>query len=118
MLLCICLAPLGIHRFYVGRYYTGVLMFIPGLAWYLWQMYKTINAITILGLPEGASLTPQSILMGNTSTTPQGMWDIIMPWVGWAVILWSLIDLLLIVFGKFTDSSGLRLKSYFSSRKN
>ncbi len=113
MLLCICLAPLGIHRFYVGRIYSGLLMFIPGLAWYAWQMYKSINAITLLGLPEGVSITPQALLIGTTSGAPQGMLDVFMPWVGWAVIIWSLIDLLLIVFGKFTDSAGLPLKGYY-----
>ena len=114
LILCICLTPLGIQRFYVGRILSGVLMFILGLTWYIWQVYKSITTFALLGLPTDVSISGSGAVLTQTTSQSQTLMDLVMPWVGWAVILWSLLDFFMILFGKFKDKSGYPLKGYFS----
>ncbi len=73
-LLCFFLGGLGIHRFYVGKVGSGILMLL------LWG----VGAITTWMM---IGFVPLAL-----------------------VYVWSLIDLLVIIFGGFKDGMGLPIK--------
>jgi len=47
LLLCFFLGTLGIHRFYVGKIWTGILMILTLGGFYIWQLIDLI--VIILG---------------------------------------------------------------------
>jgi len=45
ILLCFCLGTLGIHRFYVGKIGTGILMLVTAGGFGIWQIIDFVFAV-------------------------------------------------------------------------
>jgi TM2 domain-containing membrane protein YozV len=103
-ILCFIFGWLGVHRFYVGKVGTGILMI-------LWFLFLYTVAPVIFGIMFLAGTT--SALSGDsggvgTAATGLGAMIYIIP----VSLLWWLIDFVLILAGKFKDSKKLEITKW------
>ncbi len=71
-LLCYFLGGIGVHRFYLGKLVTGILMFLTGgglMIWWLVDLYRIINGR--LKDKQGGNL---SVLQPHTDQPNAGFW--------------------------------------------
>lgn len=91
-LLCFFLGWLGIHRFYVGKIGTGILMIILFILSLFLLLLSLLSSLLSLFFFPAILI---SILLAIFSSI---------------FGIWILIDLILILVGSFTDNKGLPIK--------
>lgn len=101
LILCILTGWLGIHRFYVGKTKSGILILLMSLSIIL--VYPFVMALFIL-----IGIITRILTISLMVALPLGFyWDIfIIP----VIFLWVVIDFILILTDKFKDREGYRLK--------
>ena len=86
LLLCWLLGGFGAHRFYVGKWKTGL-------------------ALPLLSISGVGLLTAQVLALGTQSVRlPEVVGPLIVPSV--LAALWILVDLIRILLGQFSDAEG------------
>ena len=90
MLLCGIFGTFGAHRFYVGRFFTGLLqllMFAAAVAW------------IVVDFPYADGMLRTGTLLGQLLAL-------------FAAGLWPLVDFFLIVSSRFSDKAGNKLTEW------
>jgi len=132
-LLCFFLGFLGLHRFYVGKYLTGILMLVTLGGLGIWQLidfaritvgsFKDKNGLHLKQDVEPASpISEKSIIPAillcfflgflgfHRFYVGKHLTGILMLITLGGLGIWQLIDLVIIITGSFTDKNGLPLK--------
>jgi len=120
--LCIIFGPAGLHRFYVGRILSGLVMLTPSIFCFVWASKKFDQVFGSASALLGANQTHQSnsfsVLGGLTNQVNDlaashnldfSRWDTFMGWLTFGLVAWALIDLMVIVAGQFKDKDGRTL---------
>jgi TM2 domain-containing membrane protein YozV len=103
--LCIIFGPFGLHRLYVGKIISGLCMLVPSIISSVW-IYRTYNNLSTMldAALTGTDQTQQ--LINNLTAAGSSSWNDLLSWVTIALLIWTVIDLVLISSGKFTDNEG------------
>ena len=88
LLLCVIVGFLGAHRFYVGKIGTGVVQLLCGVL-------PILVALQLKAGESGNAAVPLAVAALATLGV---------------LVIWSLVDGVMIVMQKFTDSEGNTLK--------
>jgi len=103
-ILCFLLGFIGVHRFYVGKVGTGILMM-------LWFLFLYTIAPVIFGIMflagAASAMTGDSGGVGTAATGLSAMVYIIP-----VSVLWWLIDFIFVLAGKFKDSKKLEIRKW------
>jgi len=132
-LLCFFFGFLGLHRFYVGKHLTGVLMLVTLGGLGIWQIIDFVR-ISVGTFTDKDDLTlrqnpPSTLEVSEKSITPAILLCFFLGFLGFhrfyvgkiltgilmlvtlgGLGIWQLIDLITIILGAFSDKEGLPLK--------
>ena len=132
-LLCFFFGFLGLHRFYVGKHLTGVLMLVTLGGLGIWQIIDFVR-ISVGTFTDKDDLTlrqnpPSTLEVSEKSITPAVLLCFFLGFLGFhrfyvgktltgilmlvtlgGLGIWQLIDLITIILGAFKDKEGLSLK--------
>ena len=132
-LLCFFFGFLGLHRFYVGKHLTGVLMLVTLGGLGIWQIIDFVR-ISVGTFTDKDDLTlrqnpPSTLEVSDKSITPAILLCFFLGFLGFhrfyvgktltgilmlftlgGLGIWQLIDLITIILGAFKDKKGLPLK--------
>jgi len=132
-LLCFFFGFLGLHRFYVGKHLTGVLMLVTLGGLGIWQIIDFVR-ISVGTFTDKDDLTlrqnpPSTLEVSEKSKTPAILLCFFLGFLGLhrfyagkiptgtlmlvtlgGLGIWQLIDLITIILGAFKDKKGLPLK--------
>jgi TM2 domain-containing membrane protein YozV len=132
-LLCFFFGFLGLHRFYVGKHLTGVLMLVTLGGLGIWQIIDFVR-ISVGTFTDKDDLTlrqnpPSTLEVSDKSITPAILLCFFLGFLGFhrfyvgkiltgilmlvtlgGLGIWQLIDLITIILGAFKDKEGLPLR--------
>ena len=131
VLLCMFFGIIGIHRFYVGKIGTGILMLVTFGGLGIWTLIDYIILLTG-GFRDKQGLRilmPESDNVSSKDFTPTALLCMFFGWLGLhrfyvgkigtgilmlvtfgALGIWTLIDFIILVSGSFTDKQGLPIR--------
>ncbi len=101
-LLCFFLGALGLHRLYVGKVGAGILLLIPATGF--------LGLLLKMGIPSTADTQALTTFFASLGAVWSSTLLIVMLLMLGMSSIWPVIDLGLIVAGKFQDRSGNVLK--------
>lgn len=102
LLLCIFTGWLGLHRFYMGRKISGVILVLMTASIIL--VFPFLMALFfIIALTIGPCISMMvAVVLGFY------WWPIVIP----SILIWIIVDIILILTNKLTDSNGNRLEGF------